>query len=137
MVETAAAAAADAEAAKKEALRKAGQDYFETILAKAAAGRDPFVADAAARRRPADVEAVDPDMETVGLVLKGAKLYFIGTLFIAASTMQLLFVSVSHSEHSTAASGRPGQQLSIWARFCPERCESRRYRRSHLRAGCG
>ena len=85
----------EADAARKEALRKAGQDYFETILAKAAAGRDPFVADAAARRRPADVEAADPDMETVGLVLKGAKLYIIGALFFAATTMRLVLASVS------------------------------------------
>jgi len=27
---------------RKEALRKAGQDYFENVLKKAAVGRDPF-----------------------------------------------------------------------------------------------
>lgn len=85
----------DADAARKDALRKAGQDYFESILAKAAAGKDPFVADAAERRKSRDLESVDPDMETVGLVLKGSKLYFIGTLFFAATTMRLVLAGVS------------------------------------------
>lgn len=87
--------AADADAARREALRKAGEEYFESILAKAAAGRDPFIADASARRKPADVEAIDPDMETVGLVLKGTKLYFIGALFFVSLTVRLALASVS------------------------------------------
>ena len=100
----------EADAARKEALRKAGQDYFESILAKAASGRDPFVADAAARRKPADVEAIDSDMETVGLVLKGGKLYFIGALFFASTMLRLVLASVSACKHAVA--------LTRWQRCC-------------------
>ena len=78
------------------------------------AGRAPFVADAAARRRPADVEALDPDLETFGLVLKGTKLYFLGGLFFAATTLRLVLASVSRylvfydTAQAAAVAARPG-----------------------------
>lgn len=70
------------------------QDYFEQVLAKAASGKDPFVADAASRRRTTDVEATDADMETVGLVLQSSKMYILGALFFAATTMRVPLAAV-------------------------------------------
>ena len=47
-----------------------------------------------ARRRSADVEAVDPDIETVGRVLEGVRLYVFGALFFLSTAVSLVLVQV-------------------------------------------
>lgn len=52
--------------------------------AQANKGKDPYSEPPRGRRRaPADAE--DPDLETVGLVLQGTRLYFLGGVLLAAS----------------------------------------------------
>ena len=54
------------------------------VQAQANQGKAPQVEPPRARRRaPVDME--DPDLETVGLVLEGTRLYFFGGVLLAAS----------------------------------------------------
>ncbi|CAL8470893.1 g10435 [Coccomyxa elongata] len=85
----------DDESARKEALRKAGAEYFDKVLSKASAGKDPFLDPPKSRRKPADIEAVDPDIETVGRVLEGIRLYVIGALFLTCASVSLVLVQAS------------------------------------------
>ena len=64
------------------------------MLAAAKKGRDPYKADAAARRKPAQRSQVDPDMELVGQVVKEAESYVVRTTFAtaAAVSVPLMFV---------------------------------------------
>jgi hypothetical protein len=79
---------------RREALRKAGAAYFDKVLAKASAGKDPFVQPPGRHRKGGDVEAVDQDLETVGRVLEGVRLYVIGALFVAASAVSFVLIKV-------------------------------------------
>ncbi|BDA45514.1 hypothetical protein COCOBI_07-3010 [Coccomyxa sp. Obi] len=85
----------DDDSARKEALRKAGAEYFDKVLSKASAGKDPFIDPPKSRRKPADIEAVDPDIETVGKVLEGIRLYVIGALFLTCASVSLVLVQAS------------------------------------------
>ena len=100
-------------------------DYFDRVLQKAQAGKDPFREPPRPRRRSTDAEAVDPDLETLGRVLEGSKLYFISALFIISSSCSLVLAQVilhSHylsvllmhceTESRRAYSGRLAQMLS-------------------------
>ena len=80
---------------RREARKKAGEQYLESVLAAAKKGRDPYKADAAARRKPAQRSQVDPDMEFVGEVVKGAEAYVVGAFYTvaAAVSVPLLYVS--------------------------------------------
>jgi len=69
-------------------------DYFDRVLQKAQAGKDPFREPPRPRRRSTDAEAVDPDLETLGRVLEGSKLYFISALFIISSSCSLVLAQV-------------------------------------------
>ena len=103
--------------ARKEARRKAGEQYLETVLAQAKQGRNPYQADAAARRKATPkAAAVDADMEVgsepavlqaacvfdscdvaqvIGKVVSGAGTYVLGTLYASGHslTVALLWVS--------------------------------------------
>ena len=81
---------------RREARKKAGEQYLESVLAAAKKGRDPYKADAAARRKPAQRPQVDPDMELVGEVVKGAEAYVVGAFYTvaAAVSVPLLYVSI-------------------------------------------
>ncbi|KAK9904192.1 hypothetical protein WJX75_006390 [Coccomyxa subellipsoidea] len=83
------------EAARKEALRKAGAEYFDKVLSQASAGKDPFLDPPKARFKNADIEALDPDIETVGRVLEGVRLYVIGALFLTCASVSLVLVQAS------------------------------------------
>ena len=63
-----------------------GAEYFDKILAKAQAGKDPFREPPRPRRKSAEAEMADPDLETVGRVLEGSKLYVISAAFVLASS---------------------------------------------------
>lgn len=69
-------------------------EYFDRVLAKAQAGKDPFREPPKPRRRSTDAEAIDPDLETVGRVLEGSKLYVISALFIISSSSSLILAKV-------------------------------------------
>ncbi|KAK9829999.1 hypothetical protein WJX72_009133 [[Myrmecia] bisecta] len=97
----AAALLADTDEARKEALRKAGEEYFKKVLAQASKGQDPFVpptvtssssGEVPCRKRAKDIEAVDPDLETVGLVLEGVRLHVIRLLFVAAAICSFVLI---------------------------------------------
>jgi hypothetical protein len=77
---------------RKEALRKAGADYFDKVLARASAGKDPFIEPPKDKRKP--VEPLDPDIETVGRVLEGARLYFVGATFCISTSLSLVLAKV-------------------------------------------
>ena len=100
---------AASEGARREALKKAGEAYFNKVLEKAQAGKDPFVPHPARLRKGADVEALDrdPDLEIVGLVLAGVRLYFIGALFVAASAVSFVLIKVGTGPSGMLAWG-PG-----------------------------
>ena len=86
----------DTEQERREARKKAGELYLESVLAAAKKGRDPYKADAAARRKPVQRSQVDPDMELVGEVVKGAETYVVGAVYAvaAAVSVPLLYVSL-------------------------------------------
>lgn len=69
-------------------------DYFDKVLKKAQAGKDPFIEPPRPRRKATDAEKLDPDLETVGRVLEGSKLYVISALFIISSSCSLMFAKV-------------------------------------------
>lgn len=79
---------------KKEALRKAGAEYFDKVLARASAGKDPFIEAPKTRKKTQD-EALDPDLETVGRVLEGARLYFVGSVYCISASLSLILLKVS------------------------------------------
>jgi len=54
------------------------------VPAQANKGKDPYSEPPRGRRR-APADAADPDLETVGLVLQGTRLYFLGGVLLAAS----------------------------------------------------
>jgi len=54
------------------------------VPAQANKGKDPYSEPPRGRRRP-PADAEDPDLETVGLVLQGTRLYFLGGVLLAAS----------------------------------------------------
>ena len=64
------------------------------MLKKAQAGKDPFIEPPRPRRKATDAEELDPDLETVGRVLEGSKLYVISALFIISSSCSLVFAKV-------------------------------------------
>ncbi len=64
------------------------------MLKKARAGKDPFIEPPRPRRKATDAEDLDPDLETVGRVLEGSKLYVISALFIISSSCSLVFAKV-------------------------------------------
>ena len=63
-------------------------------MQEASRGVDPFNEAPRPRRPPQDIERVDEDLEAVGAVLAGLRLYFIGALFFAASTAGLVCLKV-------------------------------------------
>ena len=75
-------------------MRSAASDYFDRVLKKAQAGKDPFKEPPRPRRKPTDAEEMDPDLETVGRVLEGSKLYVISALFIISSSASLVLAKV-------------------------------------------
>ena len=57
--------------------------------------RTPFVQPPKSRRKAADLEApTDPDIETVGRVLEGSRLYVIGALFFLSSSVSFVLLQV-------------------------------------------
>eukprot|EP00193_Tetraselmis_chui_P012982 CAMPEP_0177774084 /NCGR_PEP_ID=MMETSP0491_2-20121128/13281_1 /TAXON_ID=63592 /ORGANISM="Tetraselmis chuii, Strain PLY429" /LENGTH=228 /DNA_ID=CAMNT_0019292365 /DNA_START=84 /DNA_END=767 /DNA_ORIENTATION=- len=91
---------------KREALRKAGQEYFERVLAEASTGKDPFAPEqiteiapqrekrtgAARRARP---QREDPDLEAVGAIISGAKLYILTAIFVGCKAAGFVFFKAS------------------------------------------
>ena len=67
------------DSARREALRKAGAAYFDKVLKEKTTGADPFL---------------HPDIETVGRVLEGARLYVFGALFLLSTALSLVLVQV-------------------------------------------
>mmetsp|Transcript_25306 Transcript_25306/g.70770 ORF Transcript_25306/g.70770 Transcript_25306/m.70770 type:complete len:398 (-) Transcript_25306:37-1230(-) len=93
---------------KREALRQAGQEYFDRVLAEASTGKDPFapeqiVEKSAARvqkeRRPTArkqrPQREDPDLEAVGAIISGAKLYILTALIIGCTGVGFVFMKAS------------------------------------------
>mmetsp|Transcript_29592 Transcript_29592/g.74437 ORF Transcript_29592/g.74437 Transcript_29592/m.74437 type:complete len:407 (+) Transcript_29592:72-1292(+) len=91
--------------AKREALRKAGLDFFEQVLAEASTGKDPFAPEAArpekaavaragdarpGTTRRARAQREDPDLEAVGAMISGARLYVLTAVFVACSAAGLV-----------------------------------------------
>ena len=72
------------------------------MLKKAQAGKDPFREPPRPRRKITDAEEVDPDLETVGRVLEGSKLYVMSALFIICSSCSLVLAKVLQSHLSQA-----------------------------------
>ena len=65
------------------------------MLATAGAGKDPFQARPPARRARRDPEAAaDPDLETVGALLEGARLYVLSGVYIAGRAASLVLIKV-------------------------------------------
>lgn len=78
-------------------LRKAGQKYIDSVFDKVQQGRDPFIpaqpkTNAAAQ---ADLEAnQDADLEAVGHLISGSKLYVLCALWLTATATQTVFLKV-------------------------------------------
>lgn len=93
---------------KREALRKAGQEYFERVLAEASTGKDPFAPEPISqkpvsrsgrdkrhqgrRQRP---QKEDPDLEAVGAIITGARLYILTALFVGCTGVGFVFMKVN------------------------------------------
>ena len=78
------------------ALRKAGLEYFESVLAQSRQEADPFAPAPAPKHRRAGAQPdhTDDDMEVVGEVLAGSRLYVIGAIHLLTSASSLLFIKV-------------------------------------------
>ena len=66
------------------------------VLATAGAGRDPFQAQPPPMRprRAPPAPAEDPDLEAVGQLLEGARLYVLSALFVAGHAASLVLIKV-------------------------------------------
>ncbi len=68
--------------------------YFAKVLAQSNAGKDPFEAPPPPRRER-DVESIlDPDLETVGAVLEGSRLFVLSALYIASQGASWVLLKV-------------------------------------------
>lgn len=68
--------------------------YFAKVLAQSESGKDPFQAPPPPAR-PRDIESIlDPDLETVGAVLEGSRLYVLSALYIASQGASLVLLKV-------------------------------------------
>jgi hypothetical protein len=96
---------------KREALRKAGQEYFERVLAEASTGKDPFapeqITEIAPQRekrtgatRRARPQREDPDLEAVGAIISGAKLYILTAIFVGCKAAGFVFFKVRQTYRS-------------------------------------
>ncbi len=97
---------------RKEKLRKAGQEYFERVLSQASKGKDPFqqqqaqpqralasarsieVRSLASGGRQKGLPQIDEDLETVGAVLEGSKLYVLSALHVGGTALSLVLAKV-------------------------------------------
>lgn len=75
------------------------------MLAQSNAGKDPFSAQPP--RRPRDVESMlDPDIEAVGAVLEGSRLYVLSALHVVSQGATLVLLKVS-AESAVCTACRP------------------------------
>lgn len=79
------------EQARREKLKKAGEAYFERILAQA--GSEAIPPKSKFTALP-PVSSVDQDLEAVGAVVEGARNYIIGTIFVASLAVVPVFAKV-------------------------------------------
>ena len=83
------------DAGRQAALKQAGEEYLQKVLQQAREGKPlPSVPPSSSRRSFKDVERQDEDLETVGLVLEGSRLYVIGSLFFASYAARLVLAKV-------------------------------------------
>ncbi len=85
------AALADNSASRKEALRKAGQEYFDRVLVHAHQGHNPLKAITGRARNKPDNEAYE-DVEVVDQLMSGSRLYILCGLWLSGSVSQLLLL---------------------------------------------
>jgi len=66
------------------------------VLATAGAGKDPFQAQPPPARRVRDPEigAADPDLETVGALLEGSRLYVLSAAYVAGHAAAPVLIAV-------------------------------------------
>ena len=83
------------DAGRKAALKQAGEEYLQKVLQQAREGKPlSSVPPSSSRRSFKDFERQDEDLETVGLVLEGSRLYVIGSLFFASCAARLVLAKV-------------------------------------------
>ena len=83
------------DAGRQAALKQAGEEYLQKVLQQAREGKPlSSVPPSSSRRSFKDVERQDEDLETVGLVLEGSRLYVIGSLFFASCAARLVLAKV-------------------------------------------
>ena len=67
------------------------------VLATAGAGKDPFQQQQpppARRVRDAEIGAADPDLETVGALLEGSRLYVLSAAYVAGHAAAPVLIAV-------------------------------------------
>jgi len=93
---------------KREALRKAGQEYFERVLAEASTGKDPFAPEPISEKNSGKPRSKDrwsglrrqrslkedPDLEAVGAILSGVRMYVLTAVFVLSSGVGFVFFKV-------------------------------------------
>jgi hypothetical protein len=85
----------DTEAARKEKLRVAGEEYFQRILAQTGTANLPPQSTKERPSGPAlSVPGYDPDLEQIGGIVEGARTYLLGTLFVISQAASIVFIKV-------------------------------------------
>lgn len=87
-------APADSEAARREALRKKGQEFLEKAV-KQASTRSTRPGDVRLNVSTAAPQPIDPALETVGVVVEGMRLYLAALVFIVSSGASLVLAKAS------------------------------------------
>lgn len=94
---------ADDDAARREALRKKGQEFLERAVRQANVKSVRSNTDVRLDMKPASSAPVDPTLETVGVVVEGLRLYIAALLFVVSSGASLVLAKASLTYLNTPA----------------------------------
>jgi hypothetical protein len=80
---------------RKDAMRKAGQEYFNRVLEQATKGGDPFIRQLNTKHDThlAGISE-DPDLAAFGMVLEGSKLYLLMGVLVLTQASSLVSLKV-------------------------------------------
>lgn len=99
----------DGETARREALRKKGQEFLEKAV-KQASSRGTRIGGDVRLHVAAPSEPIDPALETVGVMVEGLRLYLAALIFVVSSGASLVLAKV---RAWPGRAGRRGGRLAL------------------------
>jgi hypothetical protein len=94
---------------RREALRKAGQDYFDQVLKQASKGKDPFKATPPSGKganKILQMPEMDAELLAVGSAMDKAKAFLVLVTFLVCASSAMVFWKVRVSIPSFPSSRR-------------------------------